>query len=216
MKYVKTFESFNYNPVNEGMFGDAINWVKNAWEKAKAWWSNWKDERKKKAAQAILTALEKNKDNPEVQKKLAEIKAAEEKLNPEEKKQLESLKDEKKIEELGKALEGSPELAKPLKESLFYLHASGKLNEGIELNEALILEGLKETVGKALYAIGLSVGVVAVIIMMIGLCTMTGGGFIVAAAPLVGGMSAGTFCAVMCGVIGAGGAVAVTGAKMTD
>lgn len=202
MRYVKTFENFNYEPLNEGI----IDWAKDIWNKAKAWWQNWKDERKKKAAQAIATALEENKDNPEVQKKLAEIKAAQENLSPEEKKQLETLKDEKKIDELAKKLEGAgSELAAPIKESIFYLSACGKLNEDNEINEYLLLEGFADYLKKALSILGFSVAIISVIIMMVGLCTMTGGGFIAAAAPLVGGMSAGSFCAVMCAIMAAGG-----------
>ena len=29
MKYIKTYENFNYEPMNEGVFGDIWNWIKN-------------------------------------------------------------------------------------------------------------------------------------------------------------------------------------------
>jgi len=52
MKYVKTFESFNYDPTNEGLM-DFFRSVRDKW-------NNWKNQQAKKAADKLTEKLEAN------------------------------------------------------------------------------------------------------------------------------------------------------------
>jgi hypothetical protein len=52
MKYVKTFENFNYDPTNEGLM-DFFRSVRDKW-------NNWKNQQAKKAADKLTEKLEKN------------------------------------------------------------------------------------------------------------------------------------------------------------
>lgn len=52
MKYVKTFENFNYDPTNEGLM-DFFRSVRDKW-------NNWKNQQAKKAADMLTQKLEKN------------------------------------------------------------------------------------------------------------------------------------------------------------
>jgi hypothetical protein len=87
MRYIKTYESFS---TNEEFLGGLINKIKSAF-------SNWRNEKLKKAGEVLAQAIEEKKDEPEMAKALADLKAAYAKLPQEDKSKIESFKDEKNI-----------------------------------------------------------------------------------------------------------------------
>jgi len=87
MRYIKTYESFS---TNEEFLGGLMNKISSAF-------SNWKNEKLKKAGEKLAQAIEENKDNPEMAKALADLKVAYANLPQEDKAKIESFKDEKNI-----------------------------------------------------------------------------------------------------------------------
>jgi hypothetical protein len=87
MRYIKTYESFS---TNEEFLGGLMN-------KISSMFSNWKNEKLKKAGEKLTQAIEENKDNPEMVKALADLKVAYANLPQEDKAKIESFKDEKNI-----------------------------------------------------------------------------------------------------------------------
>jgi|LauGreDrversion4_2_1035121.scaffolds.fasta_scaffold422870_3 hypothetical protein len=87
MRYIKTYESFS---TNEEFLGGLMNKISSAF-------SNWKNEKLKKAGEKLAQAIEEKKDDPEMAKALADLKAAYAKLPQEDKAKIESFKDEKNI-----------------------------------------------------------------------------------------------------------------------
>jgi len=87
MRYIKTYESFS---TNEEFLGGLINKIKSAF-------SNWRNEKLKKAGEVLAQQIEEKKDEPEMAKALADLKAAYAKLPQEDKSKIESFKDEKNI-----------------------------------------------------------------------------------------------------------------------
>jgi hypothetical protein len=84
MRYVKTFESFNYDSTNEGLlWGEG-----NIWKKAKDAFLNWKNNRLKAAAEKITKAIEEKKDDPRMQEALENVKREAEKLPAEDKQKI--------------------------------------------------------------------------------------------------------------------------------
>jgi hypothetical protein len=84
MKYVKTFESFNYESTNEGwLWGEG-----NIWKKAKDAFVNWKNEKLKAVADKLAKAIDEKKDDPEMQEVLEKIKIEAEKLPAEDKQKI--------------------------------------------------------------------------------------------------------------------------------
>ena len=56
MKYVKTFENFNYEPTNEGfLWGEG-----SIWSKLGSMWKNWKSKKMQEGAQKFEAAVQKN------------------------------------------------------------------------------------------------------------------------------------------------------------
>jgi hypothetical protein len=87
MRYLKTYESF---ATNEEFLG-------GLWNKITSAFSNWRNEKLKKAGDALAKAIEEKKDDPEMQKAIADLKVAYANLSPEDKAKVESFKDEKNI-----------------------------------------------------------------------------------------------------------------------
>ena len=87
MRYIKTYESVS---TNEEFLGGLINKIKSAF-------SNWRNEKLKKAGEVLAQAIEEKKDEPEMAKALADLKVAYAKLPQEDKSKIESFKDEKNI-----------------------------------------------------------------------------------------------------------------------
>jgi hypothetical protein len=84
MKYVKTFESFNYESTNEGwLWGEG-----NIWKKAKDAFVNWKNEKLKSVADKLAKAIDEKKDDPEMQEALENVKREAEKLPAEDKQKI--------------------------------------------------------------------------------------------------------------------------------
>jgi len=87
MRYIKTYESFS---TNEEFLGGLMN-------KISSMFSNWKNEKLKKGAEALAKSIEEKKDQPEMAKALAELKVAYANLPQEDKAKIQSFKDEKNI-----------------------------------------------------------------------------------------------------------------------
>jgi hypothetical protein len=87
MRYIKTYESFS---TNEEFLGGLMNKISSAF-------SNWKNEKLKKAGDKLAQAIEEKKNDPEMAKALADLKVAYANLPQEDKAKIESFKDEKNI-----------------------------------------------------------------------------------------------------------------------
>ena len=87
MRYLKTYESF---ATNEEFLG-------RLWNKISSAFANWKNEKLKNAGEKLAKAIEEKKDQPEMAKALADLKAAYANLPQEDKAKIESFKDEKNI-----------------------------------------------------------------------------------------------------------------------
>lgn len=87
MRYLKTYESFS---TNEEFLGGLFNKISSAF-------SNWKNDKLKKAGETLAKAIEEKKDEPEMAKALSELKEAYAKLSPEDKARVESFKNEQNI-----------------------------------------------------------------------------------------------------------------------
>ena len=87
MRYIKTYESFS---TNEEFLG-------GLWNKISSAFANWKNEKMKNAGEKLAKAIEEKKDQPEMAKALADLKAAYANLPQEDKAKIESFKDEKNI-----------------------------------------------------------------------------------------------------------------------
>jgi hypothetical protein len=87
MRYLKTYESFS---TNEEFLGGLFNKIKETF-------SNWKNEKLKKAGEVLAKQIEEKKDQPEMAKALADLKAAYDRLPQEDKAKIESFKNEENI-----------------------------------------------------------------------------------------------------------------------
>jgi hypothetical protein len=87
MRYLKTYESFS---TNEEFLGGLFNKIKTAF-------ANWKNEKLKKAGEVLAQQIEEKKDQPEMAKALADLKAAYDRLPQEDKAKIESFKNEENI-----------------------------------------------------------------------------------------------------------------------
>ena len=87
MRYIKTYESFS---TNEEFLGKLMNKISSAF-------TNWKNDKLKKAGDKLAQAIEENKNDPEMVKVLADLKVAYSSLPQEDKAKIESFKDEKNI-----------------------------------------------------------------------------------------------------------------------
>ncbi len=87
MRYIKTYESFS---TNEEFLG-------GLWNKITSAFSNWKNEKLKKAGETLAKAIEEKKDDPEMAKALADLKVAYDSLPQADKAKIESFKNEENI-----------------------------------------------------------------------------------------------------------------------
>ena len=87
MRYLKTYESFS---TNEEFLG-------GLWNKISSAFANWKNEKLKKAGETLSKAIEEKKDEPEMAKALADLRAAYAALPQEDKAKIESFKNEENI-----------------------------------------------------------------------------------------------------------------------
>jgi len=110
MRYLKTYESFS---TNEEFLGGLFNKIKTAF-------ANWKNDKLKKAGEVLAQQIEEKKDEPEMAKALADLKAAYAALPQEDKAKIESFKDEKNI-----PVEASASEEEVMAESLLILEEEG-------------------------------------------------------------------------------------------
>ena len=176
MRYIKTYESFS---TNEEFLGGLMN-------KISSMFSNWKNEKLKKASEVLAKSIEEKKDQPEMAKALADLKVAYDKLPQEDKAKIQSFKDEKNI---------------PLEAE------SGMAEDGV-MAESLILEeeGLAM---KILGWIGLSAGAVSFVTLIVTVIqiAMAGSGYGTSLFGLQLG-TLGAICMVATMVFGIGGSMA--------
>jgi len=192
MKHIKTFESFS--PVNEEFLG-----LDRLWDKAKGAVSAWADRRKKAAAEGLLQAIDAKKEDPEMQKALADVKAAAARLSEEDKEIIASFA-EGNIPEVPEG----PEDAE-IKEVVESLKSKKLIRESIQM--ILEEEGLAAKIVKYLGLSTASISLVTLIITVIKIA-IAGSGWPVWIAGLTLGTIAGilmgtTFIAGMIGGIGA-------------
>ena len=149
MKHIKTFESFS--SVNEEFLG-----LDRLWDKAKGAVSAWADRKKKEAAEGLLKAIDAKKDDPEMQKALADLRAAAQNITPEDREIIASLA-EGNIPDVPEG----PEDAE-LKEVVESLKSKKLINESIEM--ILEEEGLAAKIVKYF---GMSTACISLITLII-------------------------------------------------
>lgn len=156
MKYVKTFENFNYDTTNEGwLWGEG-----SIWSKIGNWISKWKDKKIAEGADAFKKWSEKNPEKIEELK--SKLKPEFEKLTDEQKEELVSKLESFKGEEPpADVVEAAEEVVK-VEEKLNNLKKGTKIYE----SNSLILEKAELSLGKKiLYWLGLSVMYLGIIMM---------------------------------------------------
>jgi hypothetical protein len=196
MKHIKKFE--NFSPVNEEFLG-----LDRLWDKAKGAVSAWADRRKKAAAEGLLKAIDAKKEDPEMQKALADIKAAAANLSPEDKEVIASFA-EGNIPEVPEG----PEDAE-VKEVLESLRNQKLIKESIQM--ILEEEGLAAKIVKYLGMSTASISLVMLIITVIKI-SLAGSGF-----PIwLGGLSLGTIGAILMGTTFIAGLIGGVGAAFED
>ena len=179
MRYIKTYESFS---TNEEFLGKLMNKISSAF-------TNWKNDKLKKAGDKLAQAIEENKNDPEMAKALADLKVAYSSLPQEDKVKIESFKDEKNI----------PVVTDPT------MVAS---TEGEVMAESLILEeeGLAM---KILGYLGLTAGAISFVTLIVTVVqiAMAGSGYGTSLFGLQLG-TLGAICMVAVMVFGIGGSIA--------
>jgi hypothetical protein len=179
MRYIKTYESFS---TNEAFLGGLMNKISSAF-------SNWKNDKLKKAGDKLAQAIEEKKNDPEMAKALADLKVAYSSLPQEDKVKIESFKDEKNI----------PVVTDPT------MVAS---TEGEVMAESLILEeeGLAM---KILGYLGLTAGAISFVTLIVTVVqiAMAGSGYGTSLFGLQLG-TLGAICMVAVMVFGIGGSIA--------
>ncbi len=149
MKHIKTFESFS--SVNEEFLG-----LGRLWDKVRGTVSSWADRKKKEAAEGLVKAIEAKKDDPEMQKALADLRAAAQNITPEDREIIASLA-EGNIPDVPEG----PEDAE-LKEVVESLKSKKLINESIEM--ILEEEGLAAKIVKYF---GMSTACISLITLII-------------------------------------------------
>jgi hypothetical protein len=104
MRYLKTYESFS---TNEEFLGGLFNKIKTAF-------ANWKNDKLKKAGEVLAQQIEEKKDQPEMAKALADLKAAYDALPQADKAKIESFKNEENIPVETEAVKGEEVMAESL------------------------------------------------------------------------------------------------------
>lgn len=172
MKYVKTFENFNYDSTNEGwLWGEG-----NIWSKIGNWISDWKDRKVAEGAEKFKNWAEKNPEKiAEIQDK---VKPEFDKLSDEQQQELinklESYKGETPPADVVEAAEEVVKVEEKLK----------KYKKGTKLYESnsLILENTELSLGrKILYWLGIGMIYLGVIVAAISAIIAVGGTLLMAA-----------------------------------
>lgn len=154
MKYVKTFENFNYDQTNEGwLWGEG-----NIWSKAVSWFSGWKNKKMAEGAAKVKEAFEKNPDK--LKEAQLKIKPELEKLSEEDQKELASkLENFNGQEPPADVLSAAEEVSK-VEEKLKKLKHGSKIYE----SHTLMLEKAELTLGqKILSWLGLGMKFIGII-----------------------------------------------------
>lgn len=207
MKYVKTFENFNYEPTNEGfLWGEG-----SIWSKLGSMWKNWKSKKMQEGAQKFEGLI---KNNPKVKEYWDKnVQPQFDKLTPE---QVEELKNEtesfKGDEPTADLIQSAEELVavQAQKESLKGHKVGTKIYEAY----SLILEEMEEKKSSlvkrimnwcgigAQYAGAIS-SILGVILFMVntGLIVASGTGLSIIAGPLMIGMIFGGVALAIAGLI---------------
>lgn len=196
MKHIKTFESFS--PVNEEFLG-----LDRLWDKAKGAVSAWADRRKKAAAEGLLQAIDAKKDDPEMQKALADIKVEAAKLSPEDKEVIASFA-EGNIPEVPEG----PEDAE-IKEIVESLKSKKLIRESIQM--ILEEEGLGAKIVKYLGLSTASLSLVTLLITVIKIA-IAGSGYPV----WIAGLTLGTIAGILMGTTFIAGLIGGIGAAFED
>lgn len=176
MRYIKTYESFS---TNEEFLGGLMNKISSAF-------TNWKNDKLKKAGDKLAQAIEEKKDDPEMVKALADLKAVYTALPQEDKEKINSFKNEENIPVSTEA----PKEEELMAESLLILE-----EEGMAM--------------KILGMLGLSAGAISFVTLIVTVIkiAIAGSGFPLA----IFGLSLGTLgaiCMVLVMVLGVGGSMA--------
>ena len=196
MKHIKTFESFS--PVNEEFLG-----LDRLWDKAKGAVSAWADRRKKAAAEGLLQAIDAKKDDPEMQRALADIKAEAARLSPEDKEVIASFA-EGNIPEVPEG----PEDAE-VKEVVESLKNKKLIKESIQM--ILEEEGLAAKIVKYLGMSTASLSLVSLFIVVIKIA-IAGSGYPV----WIAGLSLGTLGAILMGTTFVAGLIGGLGSAFDE
>jgi hypothetical protein len=196
MKHIKTFESFS--PVNEEFLG-----LDRLWDKAKGAVSAWADRRKKAAAEGLLQAIDAKKDDPEMQRALADIKAEAARLSPEDKEIIASFA-EGNIPEVPEG----PEDAE-VKEVVESLKNKKLIKESIQM--ILEEEGLAAKIVKYLGMSTASLSLVSLFIVVIKIA-IAGSGYPV----WIAGLSLGTLGAILMGTTFVAGLIGGLGSAFDE
>jgi hypothetical protein len=196
MKHIKTFESFS--PVNEEFLG-----LDRLWDKAKGAVSAWADRRKKVAAEGLLQAIDAKKEDPEMQKALADIKVAAARLSPEDQEIIASFA-EGNIPEVPEG----PEDAE-VKEVVESLKNKKLIKESIQM--ILEEEGLAAKIVKYLGMSTASLSLVSLFIVVIKIA-IAGSGYPV----WIAGLSLGTLGAILMGTTFVAGLIGGLGSAFDE
>jgi hypothetical protein len=196
MKHIKTFESFS--PVNEEFLG-----LDRLWDKAKGAVSAWADRRKKAAAEGLLQAIDAKKDDPEMQRALADIKAEAARLSPEDQEIIASFA-EGNIPEVPEG----PEDAE-VKEVVESLKNKKLIKESIQM--ILEEEGLAAKIVKYLGMSTASLSLVSLFIVVIKIA-IAGSGYPV----WIAGLSLGTLGAILMGTTFVAGLIGGLGSAFDE
>jgi hypothetical protein len=196
MKHIKKFE--NFSPVNEEFLG-----LDRLWDKAKGAVSAWADRRKKAAAEGLLQAIDSKKEDPEMQKALAGIKAEAARLSPEDKEVIASFA-EGNIPEVPEG----PEDAE-VREVVESLKNRKLIKESIQM--ILEEEGLAAKIVKYLGLSTACLSLVSLIIVVIKIA-IAGSGW-----PIwIGGLTLGTLGAILMGSTFIAGLIGGVGAAFEE
>lgn len=133
MKYVKTFENFSYNTVNE-----EEEFLKALWQKFTGFLSSLRDNAAKNVAEKVKEQLEAKKDDPKIQEFLKELKARVDALPTEDKAKLEEMKaNPEEVIEKAKELEAEVTESLRLNEEVDWKAITGKVLKYLGVSGAL-------------------------------------------------------------------------------
>lgn len=200
MRYIKTYESFNYNTTNEGwLWGEG-----SIWSKIGNWISSWKNEKMAEGAELFQKWAEKNPEKLEEMK--TKLKPEFDKLSNEEQQELVTKLENYKGEEApADVVEAAEELVK-VEEKLTNCEKGTKVYE----STSLILEEAELTLGrKILNWLGLSMKYIGIISMALSFLSYFASAMFAAAGMYSAAVALGPW--VILGAFVAGAIVGITG-----